>query len=93
MSDSLIVSLLLNISLLLLAATLLMEIRPLRSILYFRQARLPLRLLLAVLFGMMAILSTYCGINAYDAIINTRVISVTAAGLLGGPVAGIGAGL
>lgn len=93
MSDSLIVSLLLNISLLLLAATLLMEIRPLRSILYFHDAGLPQRLLIAVLFGMMAILSTYCGINAYDAIINTRVISVTAAGLLGGPVAGIGAGL
>lgn len=93
MSDSLVVSLLLNISLLLLAATLMMEIRPLRSILYLHDAGLLQRLLIAVLFGMMAILSTYCGINAYDAIINTRVISVTAAGLLGGPIAGIGAGL
>ena len=93
MSNSLIVSLLLNISLLLLAATLLMEIRPLRPIFYFGQLRLPMKLLLSVLFGMLAILSTYCGVDAYDAIINTRVISVTAAGLLGGPVAGIGAGL
>lgn len=93
MPDSLPVSLILNISLLVLTATLMMEVKPMRSILHHDQRNLLLQLLLAGLFGLMAILSTYCGINAYGANINTRVISVTAAGLLGGPVAGIGAGL
>jgi two-component system sensor histidine kinase LytS len=38
-------------------------------------------------------LSTFLGVDAYGAIINTRVISVTAAGLLGGFISGVGAGL
>lgn len=93
MSESLPVSLVLNISLLLLAAMLLTEIKPLQAMFRPSERRLRYRLLLALVFGLLAILSTYCGIEAYDAIINTRVISVTAAGLLGGPVSGIGAGL
>ena len=93
MSDSLLVSLLLNISLLTLAATLMMELKPLRAFLYRAPDDWRLQLMLAALFGLLATLSTYCGFNAYGANINTRVISVTAAGLLGGPVAGIGAGL
>lgn len=93
MSNSLLVSLLLNISLLCLAATLMMELKPLRSFLYRAPDDWRLQLMLAALFGLLATLSTYCGFNAYGANINTRVISVTAAGLLGGPVAGIGAGL
>ena len=90
MSDSLLVSLLLNISLLTLAATLMMELKPLRAFLYRAPDDWRLQLMLAALFGLLATLSTYCGFNAYGANINTRVISATAAGLL---VAGIGAGL
>lgn len=93
MTDSLPLSLLLNVSMLLLAATLLTEFKPLRVVFRSYDNRLRDRLLLAFVFGLLAILSTLCGLEAYGAIINTRVISVTAAGLLGGPVAGIGAGL
>jgi len=93
MTDSLPLSLLLNVSMLLLAATLLTEFKPLRVVFRPYDNRLRDRLLLAVVFGLLAILSTLCGLEAYGAIINTRVISVTAAGLLGGPIAGIGAGL
>ena len=93
MSDSMSLSLLLNISILLLAATVLGEFRPLRRIL--RPYNVPLKgqILLALLFGAMAVFSTCFGFETHDAIINTRVISVTAAGLLGGPMAGLGAGL
>ena len=79
MSDSLLVSLLLNISLLTLAATLMMELKPLRAFLYRAPDDWRLQLMLAALFGLLATLSTYCGFNAYGANINTRVISATAA--------------
>lgn len=93
MSDSMPLSLLLNISMLLLAATILGEFRPLRRLLRPYDVTLKGQVLLALLFGGMAVFSTCFGFEAHDAIINTRVVSVTAAGLLGGPVAGIGAGL
>ena len=47
----------------------------------------------AVLFGFVSILATYTGIETGGAIVNTRVIGVLSAGLLGGPVIGIGAAL
>ena len=93
MSDSMPLSLLLNISILLLAATVLGEFRPLRRLLRPYDMTLKGQLVLALLFGAMAIFSTCFGFETLDAIINTRVISVTAAGLLGGPVSGLGAGL
>jgi len=93
MTQSWLLSLLLNISLLLLAATLMTEFKPFRVVFHPYDNRLRDRVLLAVVFGMLSILSTYLGVDAYGAIINTRVISVTAAGLLGGFISGIGAGL
>jgi Putative regulator of cell autolysis len=93
MSDSMPLSLLLNISMLLLAATILGEFRPIQRLLRPYNVTLKGQLLLALLFGTMAVFSTLFGFETHDAIINTRVISVTAAGLLGGPIAGIGAGL
>ncbi|BAK97328.1 two-component histidine kinase [Oscillibacter valericigenes Sjm18-20] len=93
MYDSMPLSLLLNISMLLLAATTLGEFRPLRRLLRPYDVTLKGQMLLALLFGGMAVFSTCFGFETHDAIINTRVVSVTAAGLLGGPVAGIGAGL
>lgn len=93
MSDSMTLSLLLNISILLLAATVLGELRPLRKLLRPYDVSVQGQLLLAAIFGTLAIFSTCFGFRAHDAIINTRVISVTAAGLLGGPIAGLGAGL
>lgn len=93
MPDSLLMSLLLNVSLLLLAATVLTELKPLRRLLRPYDISFTGQVVLAVVFGILAILSTFCGFRTNDAIINTRVISVAAAGLLGGPVAGIGAGI
>ncbi len=93
MLDSLFVSLIFNISLLVLAATILTELAPLRELFLSSHQALRDQLLLAVIFGTMAVLSTYGGIELMDAIVNTRVVSVAAAGLIGGPVAGIGAGL
>ena len=49
------------------------------------------RAALAVIFGLVSIFSTYTGVRAQGAIVNTRVIGVLAAGLLGGPYVGIGA--
>jgi len=86
-------SLLLNISMLLLAATILGEFRPIQRLLSPYNVTLKGQVLLALLFGAMSVFSTLFGFETHDAIINTRVISVTAAGLLGGPIAGIGAGL
>lgn len=48
---------------------------------------------LTVGFGLIGIVGTYAGIPVDDAIANSRVIGVMAAGLIGGPKMGIGAGL
>lgn len=51
------------------------------------------RMLLAFIFGGIGILGTYSGIPIMGSIANSRVIAVMIAGILGGPVVGIGAGL
>lgn len=48
---------------------------------------------LTVGFGLIGIVGTYAGIPIDDAIANSRVIGVMAAGLIGGPKMGLGAGL
>lgn len=78
--NSLLVSLLFNVSLLLLAATILTEIKPMRRLLKLQDRTLGNQLLLAVLFGMIAITNTYAGIEIQGAVVNTRVISTTVAG-------------
>lgn len=92
MQDNLLLSLLLNISLLLLAATVLTEVRPLRLILKNQERSLFNQLCLGVVFGLLSICSTYTGLPYQGAIVNTRVISTVAAGLVGGPLSGIFAG-
>lgn len=49
--------------------------------------------LMVVVFGLFGILGTYTGININGAIANNRIIGVAVAGLLGGPLVGLGAGL
>lgn len=93
MTDSLLLTLLLNISVLLLAATVLTELKPIQPLLRANHISLGGQGMLAALFGLLAIMSTYFGLSFNGAIINARVISVTAAGLLGGPLSGLGAGL
>ena len=92
-SDNLLVSLLLNVSFVLLLATVLTEIRPLRVI--YKQSRRPLgkQLVLGVLFALSSISCTYTGLQMLGAVVNTRVVSTLVAGLVGGPLAGLIAGL
>lgn len=93
MKDSLLMYLLLNIGLLLLAATMLTEVRPLRELLKRQVRSLPNQLLLGLIFGLLSISGTYTGLNFQGAVVNTRVVSTVAAGLVGGPLSGVCAGL
>lgn len=47
-------------------------------------------LLLILFFSIISILSTYIGVGVNGAIVNTRAICVLSAGMLGGPVVGMG---
>jgi two-component system sensor histidine kinase LytS len=49
--------------------------------------------LLTVFFGFIGMIGTYSGIPLNDALANSRVVGVMAAGLIGGPVMGVSAGL
>ncbi|WP_371363856.1 Sensor histidine kinase YpdA [Sporomusa rhizae] len=49
--------------------------------------------LLTVFFGLVGIVGTYAGIPVNDAIANSRVIGVMAAGLIGGRLMGVSAGI
>ena len=61
--------------------------------LIFRQLTLKDKILLSVVFGLIGILGTYAGIPVFDALANSRVVGVMAAGLIGGPAIGLTAGL
>jgi two-component system sensor histidine kinase LytS len=67
--------------------------RPFRLTLYASPRKLTHQILLAVVFGGFGILGTYYGLPVDGAISNTRAVPVVAAGLLGGPFVGIGAGI
>lgn len=49
--------------------------------------------IIAIVFGVLGILGTYIGIPVHDALANSRVVGVAVAGLLGGPVVGLMAGI
>lgn len=91
MPNTMFFSLLLNIGLLVLIATLLTHVPYVRRLLLTANNPLSGQIALALIFGAISIISTYTGIRAQGAIVNTRVIGVLAAGLLGGPWAGMGA--
>ena len=82
----------LNVSLLVLIAYLLTKVPLVREFASRRQESLHVKLAMAVIFGLIGILSTYTGIKVQGAIANTRVIGVVAGGLLGGPLVGVIAG-
>jgi len=50
-------------------------------------------LLTMVIFGVIGIAGTYIGVPIKDAIANSRVVGPMVAGLIGGPLVGLGAGL
>lgn len=89
MSDNIFISLILNIGLLVLVATVLTKVPVIRHMLLDERNTFWSRLALAVIFGSVSILSTYTGVGVQGAIVNTRVIGVIAAGLLGGPSVGV----
>ena len=93
MVDSMLFNLLLNIGLLVLIATMLTNLPPVRALLLEEKQTFRSRLWLSLIFGMVSICSTYIGVPIQGAIVNTRVIGVMAAGLLGGPYVGVGAAL
>lgn len=93
MNDNLLVSLLLNISFLLLVATVLTEIRPFRLVLKRQNRSLRQQLMLTVLFSLSSIFCTYTGMELQGAVVNTRVVSTLVAGLIGGPLPGLATGL
>jgi two-component system sensor histidine kinase LytS len=93
MPDTMFFSLLLNIGLLVLIATLLTKIPIVRSMLLYDKNSVGCTVTLAAIFGLVSIISTYTGVHEQGAIVNTRVIGVLAAGLLGGPWVGMGAAL
>ena len=63
MTDSLLLHLLLNISLLLLAAAMLTELRPLRLILKNPEDSLFNQVCLGLVFGSLSVICTYTGMN------------------------------
>ena len=83
----------LNVSLLVLIAYLLTRIQLVRDFVGRKNNQLYPKLVLALLFGIIGILSTYTGVPVQGAIANTRVIGVVAGGILGGPIVGITAGV
>ena len=91
MPNTMFFSLLLNIGLLVLIATLLTHVPFVRRLLLNSNNPVSGQIALALIFGAISIVSTYTGVRAQGAIVNTRIIGVLAAGLLGGPYAGMGA--
>ena len=90
--NSLYSSLIINISLLVLIATLLTKLTFVKRLLSEESSsKIADQLILALIFGGFCIFSTCTGVKIGGAIQNTRVLGVLAAGLLGGPVVGIGA--
>ena len=88
MQNNLFFSLTLNISLLVLMATILTEVRPLRMILKRQDRSVSSQLVLGAIFGVLSISCTYTGLAFQGAVVNTRVVSTVAAGLVGGVTTG-----
>lgn len=93
MSDTFFFNLLLNFGLLVLIATMLTMLPVVRSMLFEDKHSIGSHVALSLVFGLISICSTYTGVKTQGAIVNTRVISVLAAGLLNGPYVGIGTAL
>lgn len=91
MSDTLFLSMMFNVGFLVMIASLMSRTALVKNLLLGRSSGMGGQLLLALFFGMISVLSTYIGIGVNGAIVNTRAIGVLAAGLMGGPVAGMGA--
>lgn len=88
----LVTTLLKHVGLLVAGAFVLLTISPVQELNFKRQSAYN-RLFLIVFFGLFGILGTYSGNAIFQSIANLRAMAVITAGLFGGPVVGLGAGL
>jgi len=88
----LVTTLLKHVGLLVAGAFVLLTISPVQE-LNFKRHSVYNRLFLIVFFGLFGILGTYSGNAIFQSIANLRAMAVITAGLYGGPVVGLGAGL
>lgn len=59
----------------------------------YRQGNFGEKAAITIIFGFIGIIGTYAGIPVGDALANSRVIGIMAAGLIGGPIMGTTAGI
>ncbi len=81
-----------QVALLVAGAFVLLTLSPVQEI-NFRQNSIFNRLALIIFFGLLGILGTYGGNEIFNSFANLRAMAVITAGLFGGPVVGLGAGL
>lgn len=84
-------SVILNIGLLVIIAVMLSRFKMIRRFITGEKKTIMEQFFLIMIFGGIGIISTITGYEVHGAIANTRVISVIAGGLIGGPMVGIGA--
>ena len=89
MTGTMFFNMLLNIGLLVLLATLLTNMASVRKLFRGESSTIIQKMALAVIFGAISIVSTYTGTKTGGAIVNTRVIGVLTAGIMGGPFVGM----
>ena len=89
MTGTMFFNMLLNIGLLVLLATLLTNMASVRKLFRGESSTIVQKMALAVIFGAISIVSTYTGTKTGGAIVNTRVIGVLTAGIMGGPFVGM----
>lgn len=89
---ALITVLLKHVGLLVAGAFVLLTISPVQE-LNFKKNSIYNRLFLIIFFGLFGILGTYSGNAIFHSIANLRAMAVITAGLFGGPIVGLGAGI
>ncbi len=86
-------NLVLNLSMLVIIAQFLTKTTFIKEFMFSYKTDIRSQLAMAVVFGLISILSTYTGTDVNGAIVNTRVIGVMSGGIIGGPVVGMGAAI
>lgn len=86
-------NLILNLSMLVIIAQLLTKTTFIKQFMFSYKTDIKSNVALAVIFGLISVLSTYTGTNVNGAIVNTRVIGVMSGGIIGGPIVGMGAAI
>ncbi|PIE71925.1 MAG: transcriptional regulator [Deltaproteobacteria bacterium] len=90
--SEILISLIQHVGLIVATGFLLLTLSPLESI-GFRHPHLHTRFFQILFFGLFGIIGTYSGWEIMGSIANLRAMGVVTAGLFGGPIVGLGAGL